>query len=576
VRASRYGGRLEMQNPHTEVVTDQHAPGWVGALMPKYHLTEKLTSRKIAMWVDMALPLAGELEDEIPEHVRRSHHLLPLPDAVRLGHQPATAEDWRRAKDRMAFAELLEFQAAFLIARRRIAVERATPIPYRQEVIDTFKDGLSFELTQAQKRAIWDIYRDVRQEVPMNRLLNGDVGSGKTAVAAAAAAMVHASGLQTVVMAPTEILARQHLDRFRAYLERSFPGLSVALLISDLPAAERRRVRMSAASGHCALLVGTHALIEEDVELASLGLAVVDEQHRFGTRQRELLRQKSATGRPHFMAMTATPIPRSLALALYGEMTFSVIDEMPPGRTPIVTKIFADNPDDRKAVKQLLTQELRVGRQVYIVYPLVEESEKLDLRDATRRYEYLRDQVFPKFSVGLLHGRMKPEEKEKVMRGFVSGEIKILVSTTVIEVGVDVPNASVMVIEHAERFGLSQLHQLRGRVGRGAEQSYSVLLASDKQTEVARERLGIMEETNDGFKIAEKDLEIRGPGEIMGTRQAGLPEFRVANLVRDLDLLQAARKEAEVYVNARSTSREAAELVKCLQQDSRLKLAAVG
>ena len=265
VRASRYGGRLEMQNPHTEVVTDRHAPGWVGALMPKYHLTEKLTSRKIAMWVDMALPLAGELEDEIPEHVRGSHHLLPLPDAVRLGHQPATAEDWRRAKDRMAFAELLEFQAAFLMARRRIAIELATPIPYRQDVIDTFKGGLGFELTRAQKRSIWDIYKDVRQEVPMNRLLNGDVGSGKTAVAAAAAAMVHASGLQTVVMAPTEILARQHLDRFRTYLEPSFPGLSVELLISDLPAAERRRVRMSAASGHCALLVGTHALIEEDV-----------------------------------------------------------------------------------------------------------------------------------------------------------------------------------------------------------------------------------------------------------------------------------------------------------------------
>jgi len=274
--------------------------------------------------------------------------------------------------------------------------------------------------------------------------------------------------------------------------------------------------------------------------------------------------------------MTATPIPRSLAMTVYGDLDVSIIDEMPPGRTPIVTKVFADNADDRKEVKQLLAREVRAGRQIYVVYPLVEESEKMDLRDATKRYEYLRDKVFPAFSVGLLHGRMKPEEKEEVMRRFVKGEIQILVSTTVIEVGVDVPNASVMVVEHAERFGLSQLHQLRGRVGRGAEQSYCVLLASDKQTDVARERLGIMEETNDGFKIAEKDLEIRGPGELMGTRQAGLPEFRIANLVRDLDILQAARREAEIYFNQAKSSPEAAKLIKRLQGDVRLKLAAVG
>jgi len=276
------------------------------------------------------------------------------------------------------------------------------------------------------------------------------------------------------------------------------------------------------------------------------------------------------------LVMTATPIPRSLAMTVYGDLDVSIIDEMPPGRTPIVTKVFADNADDRKEVKQLLTREVRAGRQVYVVYPLVEESEKMDLRDATRRYEYLRDQVFPKFTVGLLHGRMKPEEKDEVMRQFVSGKIKILVSTTVIEVGVDVSNASVMVVEHAERFGLSQLHQLRGRVGRGAEQSFCLLLASEKQTEVARERLGIMEETNDGFHIAEKDLELRGPGEILGTRQAGLPEFRVANLVRDLDILQAARKEAEFYVNQGKSSPEAAKMIKRVQGDARMKLAAVG
>jgi ATP-dependent DNA helicase RecG len=279
---------------------------------------------------------------------------------------------------------------------------------------------------------------------------------------------------------------------------------------------------------------------------------------------------------PDVLVMTATPIPRSLAMTVYGDLDVSIIDEMPPGRTPIVTKVFADNADDRKEVKQLLSREVRAGRQIYVVYPLVEESEKMDLRDATKRYEYLRDKVFPNFSVGLLHGRMKPEEKDEVMRKFGQGEIQILVSTTVIEVGVDVPNASVMVVEHAERFGLSQLHQLRGRVGRGAEQSFCVLLASDKQTDVARERLGIMEETNDGFKIAEKDLELRGPGQMMGTRQAGLPEFLVANLVRDLAILQAARKEAEVYFSQASKSPEAAKMIKRVQDDARVKLAAVG
>jgi ATP-dependent DNA helicase RecG len=271
--------------------------------------------------------------------------------------------------------------------------------------------------------------------------------------------------------------------------------------------------------------------------------------------------------------MTATPIPRSLAMTVYGDLDVSIIDEMPPGRTPIKTQVFGE--DGRMEVKKLIAREVRAGRQVYVVYPLVEESEKMDLRDATRRYEYLRDKVFPKFTVGLLHGRLKPEEKEEVMRRFITGEVQILVSTTVIEVGVDVPNASVMIVEHAERFGLSQLHQLRGRVGRGAEQSYCLLLASDKQTEVARERLGIMEETNDGFRIAEKDLELRGPGEIMGTRQAGLPEFRVANLVRDLKILEQARAEAEFYLK-RKTSAEAAKMIKRVQSDARLKLAAVG
>ena len=427
---------------------------------------------------------------------------------------------------------------------KRIKENKSATIKIDESIKRRIASVLPFKLTDAQRRVVKELFRDMRSDAPMNRLLQGDVGSGKTIVALIAMLTAMENGHQTALMVPTEILAEQHARNIKRILAKS--PYRVELLIGSIKSADKRRLHESIAAGEIHACIGTHALIQESVTFKSLGLAVIDEQHRFGVMQRAELRERGLN--PDVLVMTATPIPRSLAMTVYGDLDVSIIDELPPGRTPIVTKVFADNATDRKDVKQLLTRELRTGRQVYVVYPLVEESEKLDLRDATRRYEYLRDAVFPKFSVGLLHGRMKSEEKEKVMRGFVSGEIQILVSTTVIEVGVDVPNASVMVIEHAERFGLSQLHQLRGRVGRGAEQSYCVLLASDKQTEVARERLGIMEETNDGFKIAEKDLEIRGPGEIMGTRQAGLPEFPVANLVRDLEILQAARKEAESYV----------------------------
>src|SRR5438309_917221 len=356
----------------------------------------------------------------------------------------------------------------------RIAVEPATKIPYRQDVIDAFKTGLGFDLTTAQRKATWDAFKDMDRAVPMNRLLDGDVGSGKTAVAAACAAMVHAAGMQSVVMAPTEILARQHLRRFRAYLEASFPDLRVELLVSGLGAPERRRVRTAAASGHCALVVGTHALIEDDVEFANLGLAVVDEQHRFGTRQRELLRAKGQ-GRPHFLAMTATPIPRTLALASYGEMTLSVIDEMPPGRTPVETEVI--EPDERDRAYDLVRAEIRAGHQAFVICPLIEESEVLAAKSATAEYERLKKEVFTNLELGLIHGRLK--EKDDVMQRFVAGEIQVLVATAVVEVGVDVPNATVMMIEGAERFGLAQLHQFRGRVGRGAAKSWCLLLTDD-------------------------------------------------------------------------------------------------
>jgi ATP-dependent DNA helicase RecG len=513
--------------------------GWAAGLMPRYPLTQGLTSRRLRHWVEVALPVADQLEDPIPEATRRRHGVLSLAEAVRHGHRPESEAQWHAALRRMKFATALELQAAFLMARQRIALERATEIPYRQEVIDAFKAGLGFELTRAQRRATWDIYKDIAQHVPMNRLLNGDVGSGKTAVAAAAAAMAHAADLQTVVMAPTEILARQHRDRFRAYLEASFPGLTVELLVSGLPAAERRRVRTAAASGHCALLVGTHALIEDEVELANLGLVVVDEQHRFGTRQREVLRSKSRAGRPHFLAMTATPIPRTLALALYGEMALSMIDELPPGRTPVETQVVA--PDAREAAYELVRREVAAGRQVFVICPLIEQSETVEAKAATVEFERLRKDVFPDLRLALVHGRMK--DKDAVMRTFRAGESDVLVATSVVEVGVDVPNATVMMIEGAERFGLAQLHQLRGRVGRAALRSYCLLLTDDA-TGGALGRLDLVARTTDGFVLAQEDMRRRGVGELMGARQHGDADEAMLGLEQPA-LLSEARQEAE-------------------------------
>jgi len=541
VRLARYGSGFEMQNPHLERMTDGELPQTIGGLMPRYHLSAGLTSRKFAEIVEPLLHLASGLEDVIPIETRLRHRLPTLADAIRWGHRPDNQGEWRRARHRMAFADLLELQVAFLQHQRQLESEPATPVPYRQEVIDRFKAGVGFQLTNAQRRSAWDIFQDLQRPLPMNRLLNGDVGSGKTAVAAAAVAMTHAAGLQSVVMAPTEILARQHLQKFRSYLEGSFPDLSVDLLVSGLSAAERRRVTMSVASGQTALLVGTHALIEEKVEIANLGLAVVDEQHRFGTRQRELLRGKGR-GRPHFLAMTATPIPRTLALAMYGDMTVSVLDELPPGRTPVATRVVW--PADREAAYALVRSEVQAGRQAFIICPLIEESETLEAKAATVEFERLRAEVFPDLRLALVHGRMR--DKDQVMRGFAAGESDVLVATPVVEVGVDVPNATVMLVEGAERFGLAQLHQFRGRVGRGAHRSHCLLLA-DQPSDVSRERLELVAREHDGFRLAKEDLRLRGAGELVGSRQHGLTDRAMQELLNPT-LINEVREEAERLV----------------------------
>src|SRR6266404_868613 len=416
------------------------------------------------------------IEETLPSDLLTRRKLIDRNDAVRHAHFPkedASLDDYHNmrspAHQRLIFEEMFWVALALAVKRgKRIRESKGATIKIDNPMKQRIGSVLPFKLTEAQRKVVKEIFKDMRSDAPMNRLLQGDVGSGKTIVALIAMLAAMENGYQTALMVPTEILAEQHARNIKRILAKS--PFRVESLFGSLKTADKKRLHQAIAAGEVNACVGTHALIQENVAFKKLGLVVIDEQHRFGVMQRAELRARGLN--PEVLVMTATPIPRSLAMTVYGDLDVSIIDEMPPGRTPIVTKVFADNETDRKEVKQLLAREVRAGRQVYVVYPLVEESEKMDLRDATKRYEYLRDRVFPKFSVGLLHGRMKGEEKEEVMRRFVSGEIQILVSTTVIEVGVDVPNASVMVVEHAERFGLSQLHQLRGRVGRGAEQSF--------------------------------------------------------------------------------------------------------
>jgi len=551
----------------------------VGRRVPVYRKLGEFNSKRLREIVHAVLTLLDDkaLGESLPADLRHRTKLIARAQAVREIHFPppdVSMVDYElsrsRAHERMIFEDF--FWVTFAIGLKR--GERVKEVKERtlridKAVTEHIKSVMPFTLTRAQKRVTAQIFNDLKSPAPMNRLLQGDVGSGKTIVAVIAMVAAMENDLQTALMAPTEILAEQHARSIKRLLART--PYRIELLTGSLRATEKRSLQSALRQGEIHAVVGTQALIQESVTFAKLGLVVIDEQHRFGVMQRAELRARGLN--PDVLVMTATPIPRSLAMTVYGDLDVSIIDELPPGRTPIETMVFGE--DQRQEVKRLISREVKAGRQVYVVYPLVEESEKMDLKDATRRYEYLRDTVFPKLSVGLLHGKMKPAEKEKVMNAFVAGEIKILVSTTVIEVGVDVPNASVMIVEHAERFGLSQLHQLRGRVGRGAEKSYCILLTSDRKTSNAEERLGIMAKTSNGFIIAEKDLELRGPGELLGIKQSGLPEFRIGNIVRDQGLLEKAKQEAEFYL-ARAKSVVTARLTARIKEDPRFGLAAIG
>lgn len=549
-----------------------------GRRVPIYRKLGEFTPKRFREIVhEILTSLPGDaINETLPQELIRRKKLLDRATAFSQIHFPPDDIPLSLYNDSRSPAHLrLIFEDFFWIAfgialkrGKRTKEKKGTLIKLDQATKVRIGSVLPFKLTEAQRRAVKEIFKDLRSDAPMNRLLQGDVGSGKTIVALIAMLATMENGYQAALMAPTEILAEQHARNLKRLLAKS--PYRVELLSGSLRGADKRKLQVELAAGEIDACIGTHALIQEKVGFKKLGLAVIDEQHRFGVMQRAQLRSQGFN--PDVLIMTATPIPRSLTMTIYGDLDVSIIDELPPGRTAIETRVYGE--EKRAEVKALISKEVEAGRQVYVVYPLVEESEKMDLKNATQRYEYLRDKVFPKFKVGLVHGKMKAAEKEDVMRRFVAGEIQILVSTTVIEVGVDVPNASLMIVEHAERFGLSQLHQLRGRVGRGAEKSYCVLLTSDKQTAIAVERLGILARSNDGFAIAEKDLELRGPGELLGTRQSGLPEFRVANLVRDQKFLEGARKEAEFYLAKKSP--ETAKMIERIKTDPRFGLAAVG
>ncbi|HXZ32989.1 MAG TPA: ATP-dependent DNA helicase RecG [Terriglobales bacterium] len=593
------GGEVQIVQPQFEILSDSTdnasavaedrlaASLEIGRIVPIYEAAGqgRLTSRWFRRIIHTLLEnLPPDLPDPIPPVVRGHLGLIPPREALWKVHWPeagTSMEDLQSSRTpahvRLIFEELFFVELGLELKRREQKAQTGIAFQLDERARSAIKKILPFHPTAAQKRALKEIAYDMQKPVPMRRLLQGDVGSGKTIVAFEAAIIAIENDFQVALMAPTEILAQQHYFSARRILDAA--GYRIVLLTGSLEDDSKRETRRHIRQGNAQLVIGTHALIEQQVEFAKLGLVIVDEQHRFGVLQRFKLMKKSgeggtgtgsvrvqespAFGEPDVLVMTATPIPRTLALTLYGDLDISVIDEMPPGRTPIVTRRVSD--EHESEVWDFVRKQVTAGQQTYVVYPVIEENEERELKAAMRMYKELSQRVFPDLRVGVLHGRMDPDLKEQVMRAFQKGELQILVSTTVIEVGVDVPNANVMVIEHAERFGLAQLHQLRGRIGRGAAKSYCILMTGGKISEDGERRLDAMVRTNDGFQIAELDLELRGPGEFFGTRQAGLPSFRVASLIRDRKLLEAAKREAAAVLDGPNADVSKEEIERALR-----------
>lgn len=522
-------GKLEFKNndlalraPAIEPADADHKN--TGRIVPVYPETEGINSKQLRSIVMMCLPLAEQLEETLPPDVLAKANLMPLSSAITQIHYPASSSELTAARRRLAFEELWYLILTGLVIKHEIKTDHAPAIKLDVEMAKRYVAALDFPLTDAQRAAAWQILQDMEREVPMNRLLEGDVGSGKTVVAVMAAVMAAGSGYQSAIMVPTEILARQHAKNIAPLLEKL--NLKVVTLLSKQPGPEKKTALDAAADGSVDLVIGTHALLGEKVKFKNLGLVVIDEQHRFGVSQRQELKGKAGT-MPHLLSMTATPIPRSLALTVYGDLDLSIIDKMPPGRQPVFTRVVG--PDRRKEVYAEIDQEIDAGRQVFVICPLIEESDKLGFKSAQTEAERLEKTIFKHRRIGLVHGKLKPAEKDEVMKRFAGGEIDILVSTTVVEVGIDVPNATVMLVEGADRFGLATLHQLRGRVGRGKHKSFCFLF-SENYTAQAAARLKALERTSDGFRLAEIDLELRGPGQIYGLAQHGILDLQIADL----------------------------------------------
>jgi ATP-dependent DNA helicase RecG len=602
-------GELQIVQPQFEVLGDIYEEGGageaekkaaasleIGRIVPIYESTGqgKLTPRWFRRIIRFALEnLSPDLPDPIPAAVRAHLSLVSPREALFKVHWPDAGESFAdlqssrtAAHIRMIFDELFFIELGLELKRREQKAQTGIAFQLNDGVREAIKKILPFHPTAAQKRVLKEIATDMQTPSPMRRLLQGDVGSGKTIVAFQAAIIAIENGYQVALMAPTEILAQQHYFSARQILERA--GYRIVLLTGSLEQDRKRDVRRHIAQGNAQLIIGTHALIQDRVEFENLGLVVVDEQHRFGVMQRLKLMKKTDDARvvtglrpvqpgggvrrsasskdpePDVLVMTATPIPRTLALTLYGDLDVSVLDELPPGRTPVITRCL---PDERAPeVWDFVRKQIAAGHQAYVVYPVIEENEERELKAAEQMHRQLREKIFPDLHVGLLHGRLDADEKERVMRDFQQDKIEILVATTVIEVGVDVPNATVMVIEHADRFGLAQLHQLRGRIGRGAAKSYCVLMRGEKVSEEGERRLDAMVHSNDGFQIAELDLELRGPGEFFGTKQAGIPSFRVANIIRDRQLLEAAKREAAFVISGPNAEISKDEIDRALRE----------